>query len=58
MNMPVEAARGQGRTVEIVVTNEIPSIHKLLEEYPPGDYGYELTVRPSGAAAISVVLQF
>jgi hypothetical protein len=39
----VEAAKEQGRTVEIFVTNETASTRKLVEEYNPKDYGYKLT---------------
>lgn len=39
----VEAAREEERAIEILVTNETPSTHKLVEEYDPEEYGYQLT---------------
>lgn len=38
----VEAAKDQNRSPEIIATNETPATKKLLEEYPPQDYGYSL----------------
>ncbi|MES9973060.1 hypothetical protein [Candidatus Thiodiazotropha sp. LNASS1] len=43
----VEAAREQSRQIKIVATNRTGSLDKLEEEYPPGDYGYQLEVMPS-----------
>jgi beta-lactamase superfamily II metal-dependent hydrolase len=48
----VEAAKEQGRTIEIVATNQPPSIDELLRTYDPGEYGYRLTVLPAGAHEI------
>lgn len=44
----VEAAQQQQRNPEIVVTNRTPSVEKLLEEYPPSEYGYTLRTMPAG----------
>ena len=52
----VEAAREQGRSIEILVTNETPSSRQLVQEYPPGEYGYRLTTMAAGAHALTVDL--
>ena len=52
----VEAAKNSGRSIEIVVTNETPSTRKLMEEYPPDDYGYTLTSMLPGEHSITVHL--
>lgn len=39
----VEAAQEQGRSIEIFVTNQTPSTQRLVEDYPPSEYGYRLT---------------
>lgn len=44
----VEAAKEQGRAVEIFVTNETPTTRKLIEEYNPKEYGYKLTKLKKG----------
>lgn len=43
----VEAARDQDRRVKLLVTNRTSSVTKLLEEYDPAEYGYELEVMPA-----------
>jgi len=45
----VEAARDQGRQVEILATNWTSSLHDLAESYDPQTYGYRLTVMPEDA---------
>ncbi len=40
----VEAARDQGRKIEIVLTNETPSSKKLLKTFDPHTCGYSLTI--------------
>lgn len=52
----VEAARDQGRKIEIVVTNETSSSRHLLEEYDPAEYGYALTVLETGKHSLTVDL--
>lgn len=52
----VEAAHEQGRQIEILVTNPTPSTQKLEEEYPPGEYGYQLVFRTADEASMAVVL--
>jgi beta-lactamase superfamily II metal-dependent hydrolase len=46
-----EAAKAQGRAIELVVTNRTPSVIKLVEEYPADEYGYKLTVLGNGKHA-------
>jgi hypothetical protein len=53
----VEAAKEQDRQIEIIITNETDSTAKLREEYPTGEYGYELRVRADGESSVTVVLQ-
>jgi hypothetical protein len=50
----VEAARDQSRQVEIVVTNRTLSTKKLLEEYPPNEFGYTLRALPKGERFLTI----
>jgi hypothetical protein len=50
----VEAAKEQQRQVEIVVTNQTPSVEKLLEEYPENEFGYTVRILASGQHHIVV----
>lgn len=50
----VETAEKQGRQVEIIVTNETPSLHKLQEEYPQEEYGYSIRALALGEHEILV----
>jgi hypothetical protein len=52
----VEAAKAQGRSIELVLTNETPSVRKLRAEYDGDEYGYRTTVLPPGADSIVVEL--
>lgn len=52
----VEAAREQGRGIEILVTNWTPSTQKLAEEYDPEEYGYRLTEMEKGGHAVTLEL--
>ena len=52
----VEAAHEQNRAIEIIATNATPSTDKLLEEYPPNEFGYSLTTMPAGNHFITVDL--
>ena len=52
----VEAAKDQGRQVEIVVTNRTLSTDKLLEEYPKNTFGYTLTVLPQNQQFLTISL--
>jgi hypothetical protein len=52
----VEAAKGDGRTVDIVVTNSTPSTIQLQREYQPDVYGYQLTTIPEGENSVSIGL--
>jgi ribonuclease BN (tRNA processing enzyme) len=52
----VEAARDQGRQVEIVVTNRTLSTAQLLDEYPPAEFGYTLRALPDGDRFLTIDL--
>jgi beta-lactamase superfamily II metal-dependent hydrolase len=52
----VEAAREQGRQIEIIITNETESSRKLLQEYDPEEYGYRLTKLGEGEGALIIDL--
>jgi hypothetical protein len=45
----VTAAKEQGRAVEIWITNPTDSTRGLLEDFPPGQYGYQLVKMAPGA---------
>ena len=40
----VEAAKAQNRNIHLIFTNKTPATRKLLNEYPPSEFGYEMTV--------------
>ena len=42
----VESARERAQEIQLVLTNEPPSVEKLLTEYPPNKYGYTVTLLP------------
>jgi Metallo-beta-lactamase superfamily len=50
----VEAAAEQHRSPKLVLTNPTPSSDKLLEEYPPAEYGYEVETMPAGQSSVLV----
>jgi hypothetical protein len=50
----VEAAKEKNCSIELVLTNRTPSSDKLLEEYPPAEYGYKLETMPAGDDSIAV----
>jgi hypothetical protein len=52
----VEAAKDQNRPIELVATNETPSIAKLRDEYDPQEFGYSTTVLQPGAHSLVVEL--
>jgi Metallo-beta-lactamase superfamily len=52
----VEAAHAQGRAIELVLTNETPSLAKLREEYDPAEFGYRTTLLSPGDDSIVVEL--
>jgi Metallo-beta-lactamase superfamily len=52
----VEAAKEQGRVIELVLTNETPSIQKLRAEYEGDEYGYRTTVLMPEADSMVVEL--
>lgn len=52
----VEAAKEQEREIQIFATNSTPSTSKLLEEYPPQDYGYELVFRPDAEPSLPITM--
>jgi hypothetical protein len=52
----VEAAKEQDRHPNILVTNSTPSVQKIMTEYPPQEYGYELIVMQGSAHSMDVDL--
>lgn len=52
----IEAAKEQGREIKIVFTNETPATKKLPKEYPPGEYGYKMTIMPSNKHSMTLTL--
>lgn len=50
----VEAANEQRREIELVVTNETPSTKKLINDYPPNEWGYTIQYIPDHHNHISV----
>lgn len=52
----VEAARKQKRRPEIVVTNETESTARIVQECPPGEYGYRLRFLPASGHAVEIPL--
>ncbi|MDH3638572.1 MAG: hypothetical protein OES09_08915 [Gammaproteobacteria bacterium] len=43
----VESAKQQNRRIKIIATNRRSTFDKLVDEYAPTDYGYELEIMPS-----------
>jgi len=52
----VESARKRRKQIELVATNQTPSLQQLLEDYDPATYYYHLTVMPAGTHAMSLEL--
>jgi hypothetical protein len=52
----VETAKSQDREISLVFTNETTAVRKLPKEYPPADYGYQMTVLPPGQDSIVIPL--
>ncbi len=52
----VEAAKSAGRQIEIVATNNTPSIKKIKQTHKPADFGYTLTIKPTADHTIAVDL--
>jgi beta-lactamase superfamily II metal-dependent hydrolase len=50
----VEAAKEQGRAIQIFVSNRTPSTLELVEERKPDEFGYRLTEMEEGADSITV----
>jgi len=50
----VDTARAQGRSIDILVTNETSSTQKLVEEYDPQEYGYRLKVMKKGSNSMTL----
>jgi beta-lactamase superfamily II metal-dependent hydrolase len=50
----VEAAKEQGRAIQIFATNQTPSTRELVEECNPDEFGYRLTEMEEGADSIVV----
>jgi hypothetical protein len=56
LNWIVEEAHAQQRPIEIVVSNETPSTQKLLEEHPPAEFEYTLTLMRPGVHSMAIAL--
>jgi hypothetical protein len=52
----VEAAHDAERQIRIVATNRTPSIEKLVQEYDPAEYGYEIDIMAPGAHSVALEL--
>jgi hypothetical protein len=52
----VDAARADGRRIELVLTNETDASRRLVAERPPGAWGYSVRVLPAGQHAITIDL--
>ena len=52
----VESACEDGRQIEILLTNQTSASEKLLEEYPPEEYGYHLSILDPDASALTLEL--
>ena len=52
----VEAAHEQDRHIDIFATNETNSTRQLIEDYPPCEYGYHLTMMAPGQHAVVLEL--
>lgn len=52
----VEAAKSQDRPIHLVFTNETPATRKLPQEYPPAEFGYQVSVLPPGQHSIAIPL--
>jgi hypothetical protein len=52
-----EAARDQGREIEIFATNETPASRKFQQEYPAEEYGYVLTHMTSNVNSAGISLE-
>ena len=52
----VEAAQAGRRQIELVLTNDTPSLQKLRQEYPEAQYGYSTRVLPPGDDSITVTI--
>jgi hypothetical protein len=52
----VEAGKEQSRTPELFVTNETNDTTKLVEEYPPSEYGYSLQFLPTDQSSMEISL--
>lgn len=48
----VEAAQEHGRPIKIVATNTTRSLREIVQEYNPGEYGYQLEIMPEGEQEI------
>ena len=52
----VDAARADGRRIELVLTNETDASRQLVAERPPADWGYSVRVLATGEHAITIHL--
>jgi beta-lactamase superfamily II metal-dependent hydrolase len=52
----VEAGKEQNRKPQLFLTNETGDTTKLVEEYPPSEYGYSLEFLPGGQSSMEIAL--
>ena len=52
----VEVAKEQNRAVEIFLTNHTSSSAKLVQEYPPAQFGYQLRFVPASDSSMPIGL--
>ena len=56
MQWIVEAAKSQDRQIELICTNETSDTKKLEKEFPPYEFGYQLTYLGEGINAMDITL--
>lgn len=50
----IEAAKENERAIEIIVSNETPSTKKLIQEYNPKEYGYNLKIMQEDSHSLTL----
>ncbi len=53
----VTSANNQKRKIKLICTNETDSSKKLLKDFPPSKFGYELEYLPKGETSMELLLQ-
>lgn len=56
MHWIVEAAKTQDRRIELICTNETSDTKKLEKEFPPNEFGYQLTYLGKGINTMDIAL--